>query len=130
MDVGFGIVFDQLAEIAAGFLKLLPGLVVGLIVFILFYCAASGVRLLVRRLLHASGRPEDLGRVLGHLSRWLFITLGFLIALLIAFPDFSVGQLVQILVASSNAIPTLQPNSTGIQTHPVGGISRFLLHCE
>jgi small-conductance mechanosensitive channel len=103
MDVDFGIVFDQLAEIAADFLRLLPGLVVGLVVFIIFYYLARGIRLLVRRLLRASGRPENLGRVLGRLSRWLFIILGFLLALLIAFPGFSVGQLVQILGLGSLA---------------------------
>lgn len=103
MDIGFGIVFDQLVEIATGFLKLLPGLVVGMIVFVLFYCAANGVRLMVRRLLHSPGRPENLGRVLGRLSRWLLVILGFLVALLIAFPDFSVGQLVQILGLGSLA---------------------------
>jgi small conductance mechanosensitive channel len=103
MDGGFGIVFDQLGVIITDFLKLLPGLAVGLVVFILFYYAASGVRLLVRHVLRASGRPENLGRVLGRLSRWLFVVLGFLVALLIAFPDFSVGQLVQILGLGSLA---------------------------
>jgi small-conductance mechanosensitive channel len=103
MDVGFGIVFDQLVAIATDFLELLPGIVVGMVVFILFYYVAKGVRLLVRRLLRASGRPENLGRVLGRLSRWLFIILGFLMALLVAFPDFSVGQLVQILGLGSLA---------------------------
>lgn len=103
MKIDFGIVVEQLQSILADFLKLLPGLVIGMIVSVMFYYAARGVRFLVIRMIKVSGRPDNLGRVLGRLSRWLFIVLGIFVALLIAFPDFSVGQLVQLLGLSSLA---------------------------
>lgn len=97
MEIDFGIVVEQLQTILADFLKLLPGLVIGLIILILFYYAAGAVRYLVVRLIKVSGRPENLGHVLGRLSRFSFVILGAFVAMLIAFPDFSMSQLVQLL---------------------------------
>jgi small-conductance mechanosensitive channel len=97
MEIDFGIVVEQLQAILADFLKLLPGLVIGSIIFVLFYYAAGGVRYLVVRLIKVSGKPENLGHVLGRLSRFSFVVLGAFVALLIAFPDFSMSQLVQLL---------------------------------
>jgi small-conductance mechanosensitive channel len=97
MEVGFGVVLDQIGTILTGFLELLPGLAVGLVVFVLFYYVAQAIRFLVMRFFRSDGRPENLGRVLGRVSRWVFVSLGLLVGLLIAFPSFSVGQFVQLL---------------------------------
>jgi small-conductance mechanosensitive channel len=103
VDLGFGVVLEQVESIIDSLLKLVPGVVVGLVVLALFYYAARAIRTLVVRFFRMSGRPENLGRVLGRLSRWLIVSLGLLVALLIAFPGFSVGQLVQLLGLGSLA---------------------------
>lgn len=103
MEIDFGVVLEQIEALVDNFLKMLPGLVVGAIVFVVFYYLAKLVRFLVIRFFRIYHRPASLGRVLGRLARWMFISLGLLVALLIVFPDFSVGQLVQLLGLGSLA---------------------------
>jgi len=97
MEIDTTLVLDQLESMVNGFFQALPNLVVGLIVFVLFYYGAKGAQSLTRRLSDAYHRPQNLGLVLGRLARWVLLSLGALVALLIIFPDFSIGQFLQLL---------------------------------
>lgn len=87
-----------------GFVERLPYLLVALVVFFIFFLASKGVRAGVRAVAQRESRHYNLGIVLGRLSSGLIIFIGLLIALVIAIPGFTPGQLVSILGLSSVAI--------------------------
>jgi small-conductance mechanosensitive channel len=97
MEIDFSLVLTRLQTMVNGFFQSLPNILVGLLIFLIFYYLAKGINALVRRLSSTYGYPENLGLVLGRLSRTLAIVLGLLVALLTIFPDFSAGQLIQLL---------------------------------
>lgn len=104
MKLKFSEVTQSVQEMLNGFFERVPYIVVGLIVFFIFYFAAKGVRKLVRALAARNKRHYSLGLVLGRLSGGLIIFIGLLIALVIAIPGFTPGQLISVLGLSSVAI--------------------------
>ena len=78
-------------------LILIPNLVVGLLVFGLFFLAARGLRNLARRFSAERRRHRNLGLVLGRLVYGSTIVLGALVALTIIFPSFSPANLISAL---------------------------------
>jgi small conductance mechanosensitive channel len=87
-----------------GFVERLPYFTVALVVFIIFILIGKGVRAGVRAVTQRNRRHYNLGVVMGRLSYGLIIFLGLLIALVIAIPGFTPGELVNILGLSSVAI--------------------------
>jgi small conductance mechanosensitive channel len=87
-----------------GFVERLPYFTVALAVFIIFILIGKGVRAGVRAVTQRNRRHYNLGVVMGRLSYGLIIFLGLLIALVIAIPGFTPGELVNILGLSSVAI--------------------------
>ncbi len=87
-----------------GFIERLPYLAVAIVVFFLFFFFGKAVRAGVRALAQRNRRHYNLGLVLGRLSHGLIIFIGLLIALVIAIPGFTPGQLISILGLSSVAI--------------------------
>lgn len=97
MDLDFSMVLDQLESMLNTLIARLPGVIAGLVVFFAFLYGARGARALVHRLTVSRHRSESLGRALGRIALWGIVVLGALVATLIAFPGFSVGQMVQLL---------------------------------
>ncbi len=95
---------ESLQEMLNGFIERLPYLALALIAFALFFLAARLVRASVRALAQRSERRGNLALVLGRLSYRFIIFLGLLVAMVIAVPGFTPGQLVSILGLSSVAI--------------------------
>jgi len=87
-----------------GFVARIPYVVVAIVVFVVFYFAGKGVRLLVRRVADRAKRNRNLGIVFGRLAQWLIWFVGLLIATVIAVPNFTPGQLIQLLGISGVAI--------------------------
>lgn len=87
-----------------GFIERLPYLIVALIVFIIFYVLAIGARKLIHSFSKQHRRHYNLSLVMGRLSFGALLLIGLLIALVIAIPGFTPGQLVGILGLSSVAI--------------------------
>ena len=87
----------------AGFLVQLPKIILGLIVFFLFFFAGKFVRSLVRKIAERNKQHYSLGLVLGRLAQSAIVFIGLLIALVIAIPGFKAGQLVNVLGLSSVA---------------------------
>ena len=82
----------------------LPYVVVGLVVFAVFYLAAKGMRHLITRITERRRRHRNLGIVLGRLAQGGMVFIGLLVALVIVLPTFSPGELVQLLGISGVAI--------------------------
>ena len=102
--------FD-LAQATAGlhqliehFMQRLPYLAIATVVFILFYVAGIVLRSLARRFTKRTRRHRSVGIVLGRLGQGALVLLGLMIALVIAVPGFTPGQLVSVLGLSSVAI--------------------------
>jgi small-conductance mechanosensitive channel len=95
---------NSVQEMLKGFMERLPYIVLGLIIFFIFYFAAKGVRSLMRRF--AAGRQShlSLALVLGRIAQSTIIFVGLLIALVIAIPGFTPGQLISVLGIGTVAI--------------------------
>jgi small-conductance mechanosensitive channel len=104
MDIDFAQAAVQLQEMVNSLIRLIPNIAVAVIVFILFYFVAQGIKALVSRLSRRYGRNRNLGLVLGRLAQWIVVLLGLLIALVVIFPNFTPAQLIQLLGIGSVAI--------------------------
>ncbi len=82
----------------------LPNLVLALIVFILFYFVAKGVKATVSRFSDRYQRHRNLGLVLGRVSQWLVVFVGVLVAFSIIIPSFKAVDLIGLLGISGVAI--------------------------
>jgi small conductance mechanosensitive channel len=91
-------------SIVNSFIERLPYFAVALVVFIIFLLVGTGVRAGVRVVTQRNRRHYNLGVVMGRLSYGLIFFVGLLIALVIAIPGFTPGELVNILGLSSVAI--------------------------
>ncbi|MFP4343168.1 MAG: mechanosensitive ion channel family protein [Anaerolineales bacterium] len=104
MDLDFSQALEQLEEMLNNFIRLIPNILVAVIVFLLFYFLASGFKAFVRRLSARYSRHVNVALILGRLVRWLVITLGLLVALVISFPGFTASRLLELLGISTVAI--------------------------
>lgn len=85
------------------FLLRLPSIVVAIIVFFVFFFAGKILRNVVRKIAERNRQHYNLGLVLGRLTQGVVVFVGLLIALVIAIPKFTPGQLVNVLGLSSVA---------------------------
>ncbi|MEJ2707750.1 MAG: mechanosensitive ion channel family protein [Anaerolineales bacterium] len=104
MDIDFSPAVEQIQEMINAFIKALPNIAVALVVFLIFYLVGWITRTIVRSLATRSRRPQNLALVLGRLAQMIVVVLGTLIALVIIFPNFSPGELIQLLGLGSIAI--------------------------
>lgn len=93
-----------LNALVAHFMQRLPYMAIALLVFLVFYIAGTVLRSLARRFTLRTRRHRSVGIVLGRLGQGLLVLLGLLVALVIAVPGFTPGQLVSVLGLSSVAI--------------------------
>jgi small conductance mechanosensitive channel len=87
-----------------GLIAKLPAIVTALMIFIIFCFVARGIKLTVEHITQRYWRVRNVALALGRLSEGLFILLGLLIALVILFPTFTVGDLISLLGISGVAI--------------------------
>ncbi|MHC0065935.1 mechanosensitive ion channel family protein [Nostoc sp. UIC 10890] len=104
MNAEISTAWDKVQSMINGFIALVPNIVLGLIVFILFLFIASRIKALVKRLTRNRRSARNLGLVLGRLAQGLTILIGLFIALSIVIPTFRAGDLVQLLGISGVAI--------------------------
>lgn len=82
----------------------LPYLVIAVFVFVFFILLAKMLRWIIRSVIGKSLKRRNLGVVTGRLAYGFTALLGLLIALVIAVPGFTPGQLVNLLGLTSVAI--------------------------
>lgn len=95
---------QSLQNMAKGFVERMPYLVIGLLVFIIFFFLGKLVRSIVRKVSQHNRQHRNLGLVMGRLAQGAMVFVGLLIALVIAIPTFTPGQLVSGLGLSSVAL--------------------------
>ncbi|MEH2450136.1 mechanosensitive ion channel family protein [Nostoc sp.] len=104
MKIAVSSAWKTVQSMINGFIALLPNIILGLIVFILFLFIASRIKVLVKRLTRNRRSARNLGLVLGRLAQGLTVLIGLFIALSILIPSFKVSDLVQLLGISGVAI--------------------------
>jgi small conductance mechanosensitive channel len=86
------------------FFLLLPQLILGIAVFVLFVLLAFGVRWLVERFSRRYRHARNLGLVLGRLSQAVVLVFGLLIAATVVAPSFHTSDLIKVLGIGGIAI--------------------------
>lgn len=87
-------ILTRLQGMWTGFLAAIPNILVGLLVFVVFWYLAGLVRNAVRALAHRAGQPPGIALVFGRIARWGVLTLGFLIAATFAVPSLDAAALL------------------------------------
>lgn len=95
---------QALERMLEGFIASLPNIILAALVFLLTYVGSRLVRRTVKRIVERAQVPPPASLILSRLSQWLSLLLGSLIALLILFPSFNAGQLIELLGIGSLAI--------------------------
>lgn len=103
VSADLGVVWQTVDKLLNGFLALLPLLAVGLLVFVLLWLAAKGVRRVAE---HALARRFDTGAAtaIGRIAYIAMIALAALISVTIAFPTMTPGRLISVLGIGGVAI--------------------------
>ena len=85
-------------------LVLLPNLVLGALVFVLFLFAGKAVRALGVRIASRARKHRNVGLVLGGLFQWALVLLGLLVALSVIVPSFKASNLIELLGIGTVAV--------------------------
>ncbi|HPD82319.1 MAG TPA: mechanosensitive ion channel family protein [Alphaproteobacteria bacterium] len=100
---GLSLAMERVNEWGAEFMSLVPNIIAGLVLFILFLIIAFGARFSTRKYFFRRERI-DLGRILSSISFWSFTLFGIVIALTIIMPSLKPGNLVASMGIGSLAI--------------------------
>ena len=103
MGIDLNPAIKSVEGMAHGLIERLPYLVLGVIVFGIFFLIARITRRLIRRLTRQRGSHHGAARVLGRLAEAGLLICGAMVALVIALPSFEPGQLIQLLGISGVA---------------------------
>jgi small-conductance mechanosensitive channel len=95
---------DRLDALARGTAALVPGLLIGLLLFAIGLLLARGVRSGVRRAAALREATGETAAVLGRIAGGVFILLSFLVAASVAFPSVSAADLFNLLGIGGVAI--------------------------
>ena len=89
-------IWASVNRMAAGFLALLPHLLVALIVFALFWFGARTVRGVVIRLTHKRTHA-NVGLVIGRMAQWAIVLIGLLVTLSVIAPSIKPSNILSVL---------------------------------
>lgn len=98
-------VYATINDLVQSFWARVPYLIIALIIFIIFWFLAKLFKIVVRKTLGAHAqRKQNLVMVLNRIGGSVIIFVGFLVAMVIAIPGFTPGQLISALGITSVAI--------------------------
>ena len=103
MESALSITYERLQEFLEGGLRFLPNILIGLLVLVLFMLAARAVRRTVQRV-SETRRHRNLAIALSRMAQWAMLLVGVLIAVTIAFPNFTPADLISALGITGIAI--------------------------
>lgn len=99
------VIWLSISNLINAFLRQLPYIVIGIIVFFLFWLFAGAIRRIIHGIARRSARIDDtLADLLGRIGSAIFTVLGVFVAAVIIFPTFSPGDLVAGLGITSVAV--------------------------
>jgi small conductance mechanosensitive channel len=104
MSVDFSIALKTGVKILNGVISLLPNIVLGVLILILFLAVASFARSLTRRLTLRRLSRQGVALLLARLVHTSITALGFLIAISVIAPSFQASDLIKVLGIGTVAI--------------------------
>jgi len=104
MPVDFSIAWKTGAKILNETVSLLPNIILGLLIFILFLVAASLARSLTRRVVLRRFTHQGVALLLARLIHTSIALVGFLIAISVIAPSFQAADLIKVLGIGTVAI--------------------------
>ena len=99
----FSAMWRTINDMVAGTFAALPKLLIGLVVFVIFWFVAKGVKAVIRRST-ASRTHANVGLVLGRLAQWALLLLGLLVAVAVVAPSVKPANVISVLGLGSVAI--------------------------
>ena len=102
VNAAAGQAFDKVNSMIEGFFAILPNLVIGLVVLVVFYLVSKLLRKIISR--PDAGNVTGVRQVLGRLSQWFVIFLGFMVTASIIVPSITPAKLLGTLGFGSVAI--------------------------
>lgn len=102
VDVSATPLFERFDNLVDGTVKLVPNIVIGIIVFALFFFASKIAARMLKKYL--KGDRESLGMALARLARMIILILGFLVAAMIIAPSVKPADLLATLGVGGVAI--------------------------
>ncbi len=103
-DISLSLAWQKLESMVQYAIKLIPNLILGVIVFVVFWIIAQLVRTFVRRMASSRKKSRNVGLVFARLAQGAIIILGLLIAVTIVFPSFEPADLLSTLGIGGVAI--------------------------
>ncbi len=100
----FEAAWQTLQMMINGLIASLPNILVALIVLLIGYLGSRLMRRIVLGVVERAALPPTASLVFGRLSQWLTVFLALLVSLLIVFPSFNAGQLIELLGIGGVAI--------------------------
>lgn len=97
-------VLTRFQALTQGLLASLPNVVLGVVLFALFWVVSGVLRRSVQALAERAGQPAGIARVFGRLAAWVSLALGVLVALTVIFPTLTAASLFGALGVSGVAI--------------------------
>jgi len=97
-------VLTRFQALTQGLLASLPNVVLGLVLFALFWVVSGVLRRSVQALAERAGQAAGIARVFGRLTAWVSLALGVLVALTVIFPTLTAASLFGALGVSGVAI--------------------------
>ncbi|MEC8567567.1 MAG: mechanosensitive ion channel family protein, partial [Pseudomonadota bacterium] len=98
-------VYTTINEMVQSFWQRVPYLIIALTIFIIFWFLAKLFKLVIRKTLGTRAQSkQNLVMVLNRIGGTLIVFVGFLIAMVVAIPGFTPGQLISALGIGSVAI--------------------------
>ena len=104
MNLDFSAIWVKLQAMLQGLIVLIPNLLIGLVVFLLFYFGARLIRRVIQSLAERAGQPTGIALVFSRIASWVTLGLGLLVALTIIFPTVTAASLFGALGVSGVAI--------------------------
>ncbi|MGV8859012.1 mechanosensitive ion channel family protein [Rhodoglobus sp.] len=92
-SVDFGDVIERVENIFSSLLLALPNVIIGIVVFLIFWALSWVVAKLVGLAMLRAGRPRGLQMVLSRLTAWSILSFGLLVALTVIFPTITPASL-------------------------------------
>ena len=100
----FSIAWQKINEMGRSFMAVLPNLILGLIVLVIFLFAAKGVRSLVQRVTASRQQSQSLTLLLSRLAYVLMLIIGILVTFTVMVPSFTPATLISALGVGGVAI--------------------------
>ena len=104
MQVNFSIAWRTAGKIINDIVSLLPNIILGLLIFVLFLVAAAIASSLTRRFVQRRRSHQGMVLLLARLVHTTFVVVGFLIAISVVAPSFQAADLIKLLGIGTVAI--------------------------